>query len=73
MSTKDNPRVALKHIPTPDARHTVGAPPVLCASMRTIDDTCGKYGTVLMHAEDGRVHNLVIHGIVCGSYNATDA
>jgi hypothetical protein len=27
---------------------------------------------VLMHAETGQVHNLLIHCTVCGSYNSTD-
>jgi predicted RNA-binding Zn-ribbon protein involved in translation (DUF1610 family) len=73
MSKQRHSRVALKLVPTPWARHIVSAPPVLVASANTVDYVCGDCGAVLMHAEQGQVHNLVIHCVVCGSYNATDA
>jgi hypothetical protein len=38
----------------------VSAPPVLKASDHTIDYACGNCGTVLLHAEDGQIHNLVL-------------
>jgi hypothetical protein len=34
--------------------------------------TCGKCGTVLLHADAGQVHNLIIHCTDCGAYNSTD-
>jgi hypothetical protein len=66
-----HPRVPLRLVPTPRG-HVISAPPLLIASTNTIDYTCGQCGTVLMHAEDGQVHNLVIHCTVCGSYSSTD-
>ena len=53
-------------------RHTVDAPPILIASTHTTDYCCGSCGTVLMHADTGQVHELVIHCTECGSYNSTD-
>jgi hypothetical protein len=38
----------------------VSAPPVLKASDHTIDYACGNCGAVLLHAEDGQIHNLVL-------------
>ena len=48
------------------------APPILIASTHTVDYTCEKCGTVLLHADDGQVHNLKILCTNCGSYNSTD-
>ena len=73
MSNQEHPRVPLRPILMPWARHIISAPPVLIASTNTVDYICGDCGAVLMHAEKGQVHNLVIHCAVCGSYNATDA
>jgi hypothetical protein len=72
MSNQEHPRAALKLIPTPCTRHIISAPPVLVASRNTVDYVCGDCGAVLMHAEVGQVHNLVIHCTGCGSYNAMD-
>ena len=68
-----NPKLRLKVIPAPSIGAVVSAPPPLIASTHTIDYTCGHCGAVLMHAEQGQVHNLVIHCIACGSYNTTDS
>jgi hypothetical protein len=73
MTSKENPRVALTFVSTPNLRHSVSAPPILIASTHTTDYTCSRCGTVLMHAEQNQVHNLLIHCVVCGSYNETDA
>jgi predicted RNA-binding Zn-ribbon protein involved in translation (DUF1610 family) len=71
QSNKQNKRVALTLVTAHANRHAVSAPPVLIASAHTVDYTCGKCGTVLMHAEENQVHNLLIHCSVCGSYNST--
>ncbi|HLN11415.1 MAG TPA: hypothetical protein VK281_21010 [Xanthobacteraceae bacterium] len=71
-TTTENPRVALRLIDVPGTGHPINAPPVLIASFHTIDYTCGQCGTVLMHAEAGQVHNLLIHCTECGSFNSTD-
>jgi transcription elongation factor Elf1 len=59
-------------VSAPSIGHAVSAPPILDAATHTIDYTCGKCGTVLMHAEDNQVHGLLIHCGICGAYNATD-
>jgi predicted RNA-binding Zn-ribbon protein involved in translation (DUF1610 family) len=71
VSTEDHPTVALKLVPAADYGHSASAPPVLMASTHTIDYVCGNCGAVLMHAEDGQVHSLVIHCTECGAFNST--
>jgi predicted RNA-binding Zn-ribbon protein involved in translation (DUF1610 family) len=66
-----NPIVPLKVVPNASTGHYVSAPPILLASTHTIDFTCGACGTILMHADHGQVHSLVIHCRSCGAYNAT--
>ena len=73
MSNEEHPRVALKLIPSFWAHHIVSALSVLIASTNTVDYVCGDCGVVLLHAELGQIHNLVIRCTACGSYNATDA
>jgi DNA-directed RNA polymerase subunit RPC12/RpoP len=73
MTSIANPRVRLTFVSTPGLRHTVSAPPPLIASTHTTDYTCSRCGTVLMHAEQNQVHNLLIHCVACGAYNETDA
>jgi DNA-directed RNA polymerase subunit RPC12/RpoP len=76
MSSHQKPphrKINLKTIPAPAIGAVVSAPPVLKASDHTIEYACGHCGTVLLHAEDGQVHNLTIRCTVCGSYNATAA
>jgi DNA-directed RNA polymerase subunit RPC12/RpoP len=63
---------SLKLIEAPRVGHVLNAPPTLIASSHTIDYTCGQCGAVLMHAEDGQVHGLLIRCTDCGSYNTTD-
>jgi DNA-directed RNA polymerase subunit RPC12/RpoP len=62
----------LRIVTAPASGHVLNAPPILVASTRTTDYTCGHCGTVLMHAEDGQVHGLLIRCTECGSYNTTD-
>jgi hypothetical protein len=72
QSSKQNPRVALILVTAPGFRPAVSAPPVLIVSTHTIDFTCGKCDTVLMHAEVDQIHNVLIRCTQCGSYNATE-
>ena len=37
----------------------------------SIDYACGHCDTILMHADQDQIHNLVIHCTLCGSYNTT--
>ena len=63
---------SLKLIEAPRVGHVLNAPPTLIASSHTIDYTCGQCAAVLLHAEDGQVHGLLIRCNDCGSYNTTD-
>jgi predicted RNA-binding Zn-ribbon protein involved in translation (DUF1610 family) len=73
MCKQRHSRVALKLVATPWTQHIVSVPPILVASANTADYVCGDCGAVLMRAEQGQVHNLIIHCTGCGSYNSTDA
>jgi phage FluMu protein Com len=66
-------RVSLKLVQAPKIGAVVTAPPVLIASIHTIDYCCAHCATVLMHADAGQVHNLLIKCTACGSYNSTDS
>jgi predicted RNA-binding Zn-ribbon protein involved in translation (DUF1610 family) len=71
-ATIDSPRISLRLVEMPSSGHPISAPPVLIASVHTVDYTCAHCGTVLMHAEAGQVHGLLIHCTECGSFNSTD-
>jgi hypothetical protein len=66
-------RIRLKTVAAPSTGPVVSAPPILNASDHTIDFTCGTCGAVLMHAEEGQVHNLTILCTACRSHNSTEA
>ena len=66
-------QTSLKIVAAPPTGSFVRAPPILNASDHTTDFTCGTCGTVLLHAEEGQVHNLTILCTQCHSYNSTDA
>jgi hypothetical protein len=72
MSEEQHPKVDLKVVVAPQTGAIVTAPPVLIASVHTVNYCCGNCSTVLMHAERGQVHNLLIKCNECGSYNSTD-
>ena len=68
MSSTKIPMIVL----TPDsaqASSILTAPPVIRLSDQSVDYTCGRCGTVLVHAEDGQVHGLIIQCTDCGTYN----
>jgi predicted RNA-binding Zn-ribbon protein involved in translation (DUF1610 family) len=66
-------RIPLKVVTAPAVGVVLKAPPVLKASEHSVDYTCGRCGTVLLHADEGQVHGILIHCTKCGSYNSTDA
>ena len=70
MTTRQREKLQL--IELPPGRVAVSAPPVLVASTHTVDYCCGSCEAVLMHAEAGQVHNLIIHCTQCGSYSASE-
>jgi hypothetical protein len=43
----------------------------LKASDHSVDYTCGRCDTVLLHAEEGQVRGVIFRCTKCGSYNAT--
>jgi hypothetical protein len=72
MAGQGHPRVVLKMVATPGLQRFVSAPPILSASSHTVDYACGGCGAVLMHAEEGQVHNLLIRCVECDAFNSTD-
>jgi hypothetical protein len=65
-------RTSLKLVAPPFVNRALGVPPVLNASDHTVDFVCGHCEALLMHGEHDQVHNVTIHCLVCGSYNATN-
>ncbi len=63
----------LKLITAPPVGSVVNAPPVMKASDNSIDYTCGRCDTILLHAEEGQVRGVIFRCSKCGSYNATEA
>jgi DNA-directed RNA polymerase subunit RPC12/RpoP len=67
------PKISLKVVHAPAVGVVLDAPPVLRASDHSVDYTCGRCGTILLHADHGQVHGILIRCANCGSYNSTDA
>jgi DNA-directed RNA polymerase subunit RPC12/RpoP len=65
-------KVRLKVVTAPSIGHILEAPPVLRASEHSVDYTCGHCDAVLLHAEAGQVHGVLIRCTACGSYHATE-
>jgi hypothetical protein len=65
--------IPLKVVAAPPVGVVLEAPPVLMASEHSVDYTCGHCETILLHADEGQVHGILIHCKNCGSYNSTDA
>jgi predicted RNA-binding Zn-ribbon protein involved in translation (DUF1610 family) len=65
--------IPLKVVTAPAVGVVLKAPPVLMASEHSVDYTCGRCGTILLHADEGQVHGILIHCANCGSYNSMDA
>ena len=66
-------KIILKVINAPASGLVLDAPPILKEVDQSVDYTCGHCGAILLHAEEGRVHSIVIHCANCGSYNLTGA
>ena len=71
-SSTQRRQVRLKLISPPSIGAVVTAPPPVIAGAHIIDYQCARCDEILMHADDGQVHNLVIQCVKCGSYNSTD-
>jgi hypothetical protein len=46
--------------------------PLLSSANGSVDYICGNCRTVLLHAEDGLMHNIVVLCTECGANNSTD-
>jgi DNA-directed RNA polymerase subunit RPC12/RpoP len=46
--------------------------PVLIASEHSVDYTCGRCRTILMHAEEDQVRGFLIRCTSCGTYNSLE-
>jgi predicted RNA-binding Zn-ribbon protein involved in translation (DUF1610 family) len=66
-------KISLKVVIAPATGVLLEAPPVLRASDHSVDFTCGRCGTTLLHAEENQVHGVLIRCANCESYNSTDA
>jgi len=43
------------------------------ASEHSVDYACGRCAAVLLHADEGQIHGVLIRYTKCGSYNLTEA
>ena len=66
-------KIPLNVVVAPASGAVLEAPPVLIASEHSVDFTCGRCGTVVLHADEGQVHGVLIRCKNCGSYNSTEA
>ena len=66
-------KISLKVVHAPAVGVVLDAPPVLRASDQSVDYTCGRCDTVLLHAEENQVHGVLLRCANCGSYNSMDA
>jgi DNA-directed RNA polymerase subunit RPC12/RpoP len=64
-------KIPLKVVVAPRIGPALAAPPVLMASVHSVDYICEKCGTILLHADEDQVYGLLIQCKRCGSYNAT--
>jgi hypothetical protein len=66
-------KIPLTVVTAPAIGVVLEAPPVLMASENSVDYACGRCAAVLLHADEGQVHGVLIHCKTCGSYNSTEA
>ena len=66
-------KIPLRVVIAPAVGVVLEAPPVLVASEHSVDYTCGHCGVILMHADEGQVHGILIRCTNCGSYNSMAA
>ena len=64
--------ISLKALIAPASGIVLNAPPVLIASNHSVDYACERCSTVLLHAEEGQVHGVLIRCTQCGTYNSTN-
>ena len=54
-------KISLKVVTAPATGLVLHAPPVLVASDHSVDYTCGRCDTILLHAEENQVHGVLIN------------
>jgi predicted RNA-binding Zn-ribbon protein involved in translation (DUF1610 family) len=59
----------LEVVHAPSIGPVITAPPVIVTSEHSTDYICGYCGVVLVHADEGKLPNLLIRCSQCGSYN----
>ena len=65
-------KISLKVVAATSSGLVLDAPPILKEVDQSVDYICGHCGTILLHAEENRVHSIIIHCGNCGSYNSID-
>lgn len=70
MTVREKKRLTI--VDLPEGGRALNAPPVLVASTHTVDYCCGTCGVVLLHADSGQVHSLLIRCSQCGTVNSTE-
>jgi hypothetical protein len=53
-------KIPLKAVIAPAIGVVLAAPPVLMASEHSVDYTCGRCAAVLLHADEGQIHGVLI-------------
>jgi hypothetical protein len=53
-------KIPLKVVIAPAIGVVLAAPPVLMASEHSVDYTCGRCAAVLLHADEGQIHGVLI-------------
>ena len=66
-------RISLKVVEPAATGVILDAPPILRTDDDSVDYVCGKCDTILLHAEEHKVHGVQIHCANCGAFNSTDA
>ena len=61
-------KISLRVVTAPRTGILLEAPPVLNASDHSVDYTCGRCGTILLHAEEHQVHGVLIR---CANWDHT--
>ena len=65
--------IALEVVSAPAKGAVLTAPPVFKISDNSVDYTCGRCGTVLLHSEEGQVRGVLFRCSNCGSYNKAES
>ena len=53
-------KIPLKVVIAPAIGVVLAAPPVLMASEHSVDYACGRCAAVLLHADEGQIHGVLI-------------